>query len=95
MVFGSPAIVSLLPTFGYVSDDKPCPCLVQAVHVEGGAGNEDDGGPLEPWHTCSHTVKTCEVAPPLCRLYKKTLPGLCTSPSFLIAGGEAGFAYSG
>ena len=50
MVCGLPAIVSLLPTFGYVGDDKSCLCQVQAVHAEGSAGNEDDGGPLEPWH---------------------------------------------
>ena len=54
MVCGSPAIVSLLPTFGYVSDDRPCPCQVQVVHAEGGAGNEDDGGSLEPWHMFAH-----------------------------------------
>ena len=54
MVCGSPAIVSLLPKFGYVSDDKPCPCQVQAVHAEGGAGNKDYGGPLEPWHMFAH-----------------------------------------
>ena len=29
-------------------------CQVQAVHAEGGAGNEDDGGPLEPWHMFAH-----------------------------------------
>eukprot|EP00904_Undaria_pinnatifida_P011895 jgi/Undpi1/7836/HiC_scaffold_23.g10309.m1 len=51
---GSPAIVSLPPTFGYVSDDKPCHYQAQAVHAEGGAGNEDDGGPLEPWHIFVH-----------------------------------------
>ena len=45
--------------------------------------------------TCWHTVKMCAVAPPSCRLYKKTLPGLRTLPSFLIAGGGAGFVYSG
>ena len=50
MVCGSPAIVSRVPTSGYVSDDKPCPCQVQAVHAEGGAGNEDDGGSMESWH---------------------------------------------
>ena len=54
MVCGSPAIVSRLPTFGYVSDDKPCPCQIQAVHAEGGLGNKDDGGPLEPWHMFAH-----------------------------------------
>ena len=54
MVCGSPAIVSLLPTFGYVSDDNPRPCQVQAVHAEGGAGNEDDGGPSESWHMLAH-----------------------------------------
>ena len=51
---GSPAIVSLLPTFGYVSDDRPCPCQVQAVYAAVGAGNEDDGGPLETWHMLAH-----------------------------------------
>ena len=29
MVCGSPAIVSLLPTFGYVSDDKPYDALIK------------------------------------------------------------------
>ena len=54
MVCGSPAIVYLLPTFGYVSDDKSCLCQVQAVHADGSAGNEDDGGPLKPWHMFAH-----------------------------------------
>ena len=54
MVCGSPAIVSLLPTFTYVSDDKPCLCQVQAAHAEGGAGDENDGGPLELWHMFAH-----------------------------------------
>ena len=49
VVCGSAAIVSLLPTFGYVSDDKPCPCQVQTVHAEGSTGNKYDGDPLEPW----------------------------------------------
>ena len=74
MVCGSMAIVSLLLTFGYVSDNKPCSCQVQAVHAVGGASNEDDGSLLESWHI-SNIVKMCVVAPPFCRLYKKTLPG--------------------
>ena len=53
-VCGSPAIGSLLLTLGYTSDDKPCPCQVQAMHTESGAGNEEDGGHLEPWHMIAH-----------------------------------------
>ena len=44
--------------------------------------------------TCSHTAKMCAVAPPLCRLYKKTLPVACV-PCLPSAGRGAGFAYSG
>ena len=52
MVRGSPAIVSLWPTFCYVSNDKLCSCHVHAVHAAGGASNEDDGlgAYLESWH---------------------------------------------
>ena len=54
LVCYSPAIVSLLPTFGYVSDGKPCPCKVQAAHAEGGGGNEDDSVLSEQWHMFAH-----------------------------------------
>ena len=90
MVCGSPAIVSLQPTFGYVSGDKPLVkyrlCMPRAALATKMM--------VVLWNrgTCSHTVKMCAVAPPLCRLDKKTLPGLRTLPSFLIAGGGAGFA---
>ena len=41
---GAPAIVSLLPTFGFVSDNRPLPRHVRAVRAEDGAGGEDDDG---------------------------------------------------
>eukprot|EP00904_Undaria_pinnatifida_P002722 jgi/Undpi1/12450/HiC_scaffold_5.g02121.m1 len=50
MMCGAPAIVSLLPTFGYVSDDRPLPRHARAVRAEDGAGDEDDDGPLGTWH---------------------------------------------
>ena len=39
--------------------------------------------------TCLHIVKLYAVAPPLCRLNRKTLPGSDTLLSLLIAGGGA------
>eukprot|EP00904_Undaria_pinnatifida_P011236 jgi/Undpi1/7242/HiC_scaffold_22.g09715.m1 len=78
------------PTFGYVSGNKPLVkyrlCMPRAALATKMM--------VVLWNrgTCSHTVKMCAVAPPLCRLDKKTLPGLRTLPSFLIAGGGAGFA---
>ena len=50
MMCGSPGIVSVLPAFCYVSDDRPLPLQVQAARVERGAGDEDDDGPLELRH---------------------------------------------
>ena len=47
---GSSVIVPLLPTFGYASDDRPLPRQLRAVGDEEDAGDEDDDGPLEPWH---------------------------------------------
>ena len=43
----------------YVSNDKSCPCQEQAVHAKSGAGNEDGGGPLEPWHIFAHRQHVC------------------------------------
>ena len=46
---GAPAIVSLLPGFGYVDGRRPVPRQVRAIR--GGDGFVDEEyGPLEPWH---------------------------------------------
>ena len=48
MLYGAPAIVSLLPAFGRVDECRPLPRQVRAVRTGDGFADEDADGPLEP-----------------------------------------------
>ena len=92
---GAPPTVSLLPTFHSVSDGGPLPRQVRAVRAKDGAGGEDVGRPLEPWHMFARRQDVSGGSAVVLAL-EEDVAQLAYPPFlFLIAGGQTGFAYSG
>ena len=78
----------------HVDEDRPLPRQIRAVHTEDGAGNENDDGPMEPWHMFARRQGVHGGVAVILALQEE-LPGVLTLPSSLIARGGLGCAACG